>query len=339
MSLPTGKLPANLLRDLLDAIPADESVLVGPGIGRDAAAIRVDDEILVLKTDPITFATDDIGWYLVHINANDLACMGAEPRWLLVTALLPEKDTTPELVEQIFTDLRQAAEHVGCVLVGGHTEITEGLERAILVGNMIGVASEHGIIDPATAESGDAVLLVGGIAVEGTALLATEFADQLASKVDESTLRRSGNYLRDPGISVLEYSRTLRNALGPALRALHDPTEGGLATGLYELAEATALGIEIESDGVLVYPETQTLCDALDVDPWGLIASGSLLAVVPQDQLTVAVEAFRGSSTPIRQIGHLTGDREARTLRVGNAKSKIPKFEVDEIARLFSELE
>ncbi|MDP9371688.1 MAG: AIR synthase related protein, partial [Chloroflexota bacterium] len=184
--LPVGKLPGALLARLLAryATP-DETLLVGPGIGRDAAAVALDDRgALVLKTDPITFATTagDIGWYLVNVNANDLACLGATPRWLLVTALLPEGRTTPAGVEAIFAGLREACAPLSITLAGGHTEITHGLDRPILVGMLLGEAPREAIVRPGAARAGDAVVLTKGIAVEGTALIAGERADEVAAR-------------------------------------------------------------------------------------------------------------------------------------------------------------
>jgi hydrogenase expression/formation protein HypE len=336
MTLPTGKLPPDLLRAFLDRIPADDSVIIGPGIGRDAAAIRVGDRVLVLKSDPITFATANSGWYLVNVNANDIACMGAEPRWLLVTALLPENATTPALVSGIFEGITRASIDIGCALVGGHTEITTGLERPILVGSMIGEADEAELIDPSRATVGDAVLLIGGIAVEGTALLAAEFTDRLESQVDAATLDRCRQFLYEPGISVVVNARRLRQAAGRNVHALHDPTEGGLATGLHEVAEASGCGIDVWHEAIYVHPETTTLCRALGVDPLGLIASGALLAAVDGDSIEPAIQAFAGSGVPAAQIGVLTSDPSARTMRQDGVAGPLPVFEVDEIARLFA---
>ncbi|MCC6943322.1 MAG: hydrogenase expression protein, partial [Thermomicrobiales bacterium] len=181
-NLPAGKLPPELLSGLLQTIVPDPSVLIGPGIGRDAAAVRVGDRIIVLKTDPITFATDEIGWYAPNVNANDIACMGATPRWMLVTVLLPEHQTTPAMVRRIFDDLSDACDTLGVSLVGGHTEISVNLDRTILVGMMVGEVPESELIDPRSARPGDALLLARGIAIEGTALLAQEFAADLSRR-------------------------------------------------------------------------------------------------------------------------------------------------------------
>jgi hydrogenase expression/formation protein HypE len=336
-ALPVGKLPGHLLREFLEELSLDDDVIVGPGIGRDAAAVRLGDWVLVLKTDPVTFPTSDAGWYLVNVNANDIACMGAEPRWLLVTALLPENETTAELAESIFTSLQQACTEIGCSLIGGHTEITEGLTRPILVGQMVGIASEESLIDPTGAEAGDAVLLIGGIAVEGTSILATEACAQLRETVDTDLLSRAARFSRNPGISVVPYARRLLEVGTASVKAMHDPTEGGLATGLHEIAEATGLGIEVNNDAIHIYPETKSIADALGLDPWGLIASGALLAVVAPENVDAALERLGDLDVPASQIGRLTSDPTQRTLIVDGSPQELPTFAVDEIARYFSE--
>jgi len=138
----------------VEHVDADASVVVGPGLGRDAAVVRHDGGYLVVKSDPITFAADRAAEHLVHVNANDLACMGARPRWLLVTALFPEHGTNVDLVERTFRELRSACEAAGVVMVGGHTEITLGLDRLLLVGSMLGDVSVDGLVDSSPAPRG-----------------------------------------------------------------------------------------------------------------------------------------------------------------------------------------
>jgi hydrogenase expression/formation protein HypE len=335
-SLPVGKLPADLLHALLEGVSVDEDVIVGPGIGRDAAAVRVGDQILVFKSDPITFPTDDAGWYLVNINANDIACMGASPRWLLVTALLPEGRTSPELVKSLFSSIQSACTEIGCSLIGGHTEITEGLDRPILAGQMIGIAEEESLIDPRGAQSGDAVMLAGGIAIEGTAILASELLQTSETSLAHSLLTRASEFDRTPGISIQRYARRLSESAGLSVQAMHDPTEGGLATGLREIAEATGLGVEIVAEQVSIYPETRAITEVLGLDPWGLIASGALLFVVPDNQVDVAHQTLSGLDVPVGQIGRLTSDSSERTLLIDGTRDEIPEFTVDEIARYFA---
>lgn len=334
--LPAGKLPPELLGPLLAGLGSDPSVIIGPGIGRDAAAIRVGDRVLVLKTDPITFATDDIGWYLVNVNANDIACMGARPRWLLVTALLPEGATTAALVEQIFGSLRDACDSLGVTLVGGHTEITTGLDRPILVGQMIGDADEDNLIDPRRATAGDVVILANGIAIEGTAILAQEMPGTLEPHLGAELVARARDFLHTPGISVVAAALTLQEALGARLHGLHDPTEGGLATGLREVAVAAGTGLRVEREAIFVYPETAAICEVLGLDPLGLIASGALLAVVAPEAARDALAALDDAGIPAARIGKLLPDPDQIMLRDQAGDVPLPEFAVDEIARLFA---
>ena len=201
--LPVGKLPAALLGRLVAAHGStDPAVLVGPGIGRDAAAIRLGDVVLVAKTDPITFATRSAAAYLVDVNANDLVCLGATPRWLLATALLPEGVTAPEVEEQ-FAELFAACARRGISLVGGHTEVTAGLDRTILVGLLLGETTEERLVRPGGARPGDRLLLTKGLALEGTALLANDLGERLGADIGKETVERAARLLAYPGISVV----------------------------------------------------------------------------------------------------------------------------------------
>lgn len=335
--LPAGKLPPELLGELLATIPDDPSIVIGAGVGRDAAAVRHCDRVLVLKSDPITFATDEIGWYAPNVNANDIACMGATPRWMLATALLADGSTTPQLIEQIFTSLRDACAALGVLLVGGHTEITTGLERTIIAGTMIGDAREDELVDPRRANPGDAVILARGIAIEGTSLISREMAEELTPLIGAELIERGQRFLHEPGISVVPAARLLHRELGRELHGMHDPTEGGLATGLREIATAAGTGILVKRDQISVYPETAAICAALNLDPLGLIASGALLATVSPGSADRAVNLLTNAGIPAAAIGTLLPNPANVLMREGGRETALPEFAVDEIARLFAE--
>src|SRR5215468_8032188 len=187
--LPVGKLPPEHLRSLLRHLPKhDPRLLVGPQIGEDAAVIDAGDRYLVVATDPITFATDHIGRYAVHINANDVAVLGARPLWFFLVMLLPEKGTTPELAEAIMTDVRNTCKELDVALGGGHTEITQGLDRPILVGQMLGEVAPNRLVRKTRVAIGDKILLTRGVAIEGTAILAREKSEALQGRVDADLL-------------------------------------------------------------------------------------------------------------------------------------------------------
>lgn len=333
---PPGKLPADVLARLLAAYSSDDPrLLIGPGVGADAAAIDFDERVLVVKSDPITFPTANVGSYLVHVNANDIACMGAEPRWLLVTALLPERSTNIELVESIFSGIAETAQALGIGLVGGHTEITIGLDRPILVGLLLGETTHAALLDLRRAQPGDAVLLANGIAIEGTSILAQTAEPEALKSVSQALLERAAQFIVDPGISVVQAARVLR-ASGCELRGMHDPTEGGLATALHELAAISGLGIDIERAAIPVYPETVAICSALKLDPLGLIASGALLAVVPATESAHALGALHSAGLPAARIGTLTPSARMLRLIDDQGVQPLPVFEVDEIARYYA---
>lgn len=331
--LPAGKLPGWLLKKVLPTSISDEQVLVGPGVGCDAAAVAMGDQVLVAKTDPITFASDRAAFHLVEVNANDLACMGAQPRWLLVTSLLPV-GVTPADVLSSFAELIEACRHRGVQLIGGHTEIVPGIDRALLIGSMLGVTTPTGLITPGGAKAGDVLLLTKGLAIEGTALLAQEHAGALIPLVGEDVVRSAARLLHDPGISVVEDCVAATAVEG--VTALHDPTEGGLATAIREIAAPAKLGARLQAERISVLPETSAICEALGLDPLGLLASGSLLLAASPDLAADVRVAISAAGIPVAAIGVLTDDEEFTMVREG-AVAPLPNFAVDEIARLNAE--
>jgi hydrogenase expression/formation protein HypE len=332
-SYPLGKLPAEHLARLLSRYaPCDPRIVLGPGVGRDAAVISFGDRYLVAKTDPITFASDEIGWYAVHINANDIACTGATARWFLATLLLPEGEADEALVDKIFAQITYACGELGVALTGGHTEITYGIDRPIVVGCMLGEVAPQQLVRPDMVRPGDALLVTKGIAVEGTAVIAREKSDELTD-LDEPLLKRCRDFLYDPGISVVR-DAAVATATGE-VHGMHDPTEGGLATGLWELAEAAEVGLEIDETAIPILPETRTLCAPLGLDPLGLIASGTLLMAVAPGDAPAIIIALERSGIAATQIGRVTERGRGVVLRSKAEERPLPHFERDEIARLF----
>ena len=334
---PLGKLPAeHLARLLARHAPSDQRVVLGPGVGRDAAVISFGDRYLVAKTDPITFASDEIGWYAVHINANDIACTGATACWFLATLLLPEARTDEASVDTIFDQIAGACAELGVELVGGHTEITHGLDRPIVSGCMLGEVTPDQLVRPDGARPGDALLVTKGIAVEGTAIIAREKNSELAG-LDGFFLKQCREFLHDPGISVVR-DASLATATGE-VHVMHDPTEGGLATGLWELAAASEVGLEVDQAAIPILPETQVLCARLGLDPPGLIASGALLLAVAPDDAAVILAALNDAGIAAARIGRVV-ERERGVVLLAGAGLQprprpLPRFERDEIARLF----
>jgi hydrogenase maturation factor len=233
--LKAGKLPPDLLASFIrDLGPPDKRILLGPGVGEDAAFVSFGSSTLIAKSDPITFATDRIGWYAIQVNANDIAASGGTPKWFLGTLLLPE-DEPASTARDIFVQLHEAASELGITLIGGHTEITVGLPRPIISGTMLGEAAPSETVKTSSAKPGDDIVLTSGIAIEGTAIIARESKNDLREAgLSESQISRAANFLDSPGISVVQAAK-IATATGH-VTAMHDPTEGGLAGALDELS-------------------------------------------------------------------------------------------------------
>jgi hydrogenase expression/formation protein HypE len=333
---PVGKLPTELLARLLDDYRLeDERVVLGARIGEDAAVLDMGDRYLVAKTDPVTFATDEIGWYAVHVNANDLVTTGAVPRWFLATVLLPEEGSGEELVEEILRQMHDACSVLGISLVGGHTEITYGLDRPMVIGQMLGEVEKDKLVTSSGAMVGDALVLTKGIAVEGTSIIAREKEAELLERgyVDEF-IARAQAYLREPGISVYREARLASREF--EVHAMHDPTEGGLATGLSELAQAAQVGLMVEEEQIKVLPECRVLCEEFDLDPLGTIASGALLLSLAPEMADGLIGALDAESIPAAIIGRVVDEMEGMRIKGRQGMRALPVFPRDEIAKLFA---
>ena len=330
--VPVGKFPHDLLDKLLKRLPrADPRVLIGPRLGEDAAVIDMGDRCLIVTTDPVTFATDRIGWYAVHVNANDVAVMGARPRWFFVTLLLPAGKTTEASVASLMADIGNTCTALGISVCGGHTEITLDLARPIVVGQMLGEVDSHRLVRKSNLKVGDEVLLTRGVAIEGTAILARERAETLRGKMPDGLLDRASRLLDDPGISVVEAAMTAVAA--GEVHAMHDPTEGGVLTGLVELAAASETGLRVFADRIEIYPETASLCRALGLDPLGLIASGALLiGAAPRDARAIG-EALVRRGIPTVAVAEVRPRSEELSVEIDGEFRPLVIPERDEIAR------
>lgn len=312
--------------------------MVGPGIGFDAAAIDFGRRgaYLVIKTDPITFlaeTTSDIGSYALTINANDLATMGATPRWFLATVLFPLNHTTRSDVSRVFSQLHAACRRLDVTLCGGHTEITSAVTRPVVAGCLLGDCSKHRLLTTGGARSGDTVLLTKGIPIEAVSILARERTNDLRRRYTPAFVARCRRYLTVPGISVLRDAQ-LALAVG-GVHAMHDPTEGGLSAALYELADASRVGLRIEQAAIRVLPEGAQLCAAFGLDPLGAIASGALLICADSQRADAIVARLARGGIEGTRIGTVMPRRHGvRLVGTDGRVRPMPRFARDELARL-----
>lgn len=303
--LPLGKIQYEQFASLLTKLgaPSDPRVVVGPAIGGDAAVIEYPDRYLVAKTDPITFTAEDIGWYAVNVNANDIATTGATPKWFMATILLPEKKTTEDDANKIFTQIAEAAKTLNISVVGGHTEVTYELRRPIVVGSMLGEVTKNKLVKTSGAKPGDVIILTKGIVIEGTSIIAREKEQELRKKgYDGLFLDRCKNFLHRPGLSVV---RDALLANESEVHAMHDPTEGGLYAGLYEIAYASNVGLLIQKKTIPVFPESARLCKEYHLDPFQTITSGTLLIVAPKISSDTIISSLNKNNINASVIGEV----------------------------------
>jgi hydrogenase expression/formation protein HypE len=331
MALKTGKLPPALLKKLLRNSGAkDKRVVLGPSLGEDAAIVKLGKQLLVLKTDPVTYASDMIGWYAVNVNANDVATRGAKPAWFQAVILLPP-GSDESLAERIFKQISKAAKELNVAVTGGHTEVTPGITSPIVVGDMHGVLDGKKPVLTSGAREGDLLVLTKGAGIEGTALIAWEKRKDLLKVFDKDFVNRAAKYLFDPGLSIVREA-TIATRYG--VSAMHDPTEGGVSMGVYELAEASGKSIELEVDKILVRVETERICARYEIDPLGLLGSGALLATFSPEDAKKYVKAVRKEFIHAAIVGRIIQGRGKSRVLSGSKTTPLSFSERDEVLKV-----
>ena len=327
-----GKLPIQTLERIISSISTkNPRVAVGPTVGEDAALIDMGDRYLVATTDPITFTSEKIGWYAVQINANDIAAMGGIPEWMMCNILLPT-DTSIEVVENIFKQLKTACEQLGITIIGGHTEVVTKITSPIITGVMLGEVKKGQETKSSAAQNGDSILMTKFIPIEGCTILAREARKTiLASGVSNDVLEAGKVLLEKPGISIVKEARIAVST--GKVNAMHDPTEGGLSGGLAELANASGLGLEINLDAVPIIPCAKEICNSLGLNPLGVIASGSLLITVPSTDEKVVIDNLTEQGIKVSKIGVMKPKECGLKINMGIHKKDLPLFDQDEVTR------
>ena len=336
-SLKPGKLNIDILKRILERNTVlDPRVVVGPKIGEDAAVIDPGKRVgyyWVVTSDPITFTSEEIGYYGVVVNLNDIATMGAIPKWFLATLLFPEGSPLT-IIEKVFRQIHDACRRFKISFIGGHTEVTPGIEKIILSGHMIGEVKKNELVTTGGARAGDLLLLIKGICIEGTSIVAREKEAELLRKgVSPYLIRKAKRFIFDPGIDVLRAARIACEAA--PVHSMHDPTEGGLINGVIEMAWASEKEIEVDLEKVLIYKESQILCQEFGLNPLGVTASGALLLALSPSDLFSVQKAFRKKSIPFQVIGKFRKG-SARVLRIDQKRRKeIKPLPRDEILKIY----
>jgi len=299
--------------------------LIGAALGVDAAAVAVDaDWACVLTTDPITTAASGAGRLAVHVVCNDLAAMGAEPVGVLATLLFPD-GVSPATIGEITAEIDATARELNVEVLGGHTEVAPGLSTPIVVMTGVGKARRDRLLTAGGARPGDALVLTKAAGLEGSHILAADFADRL-SGVASALLEQARGYAAE--LSVVPEARL---AVDLGATAMHDPTEGGIIGASWEMAEASGCGFRIFAERIEVRPATRAICNVLAVDPLRLIASGALLIACRDGPRMV--QGLTSAGIHAAQIGEMT-EAKRHLIHADGREEEITQLDTDEIYRL-----
>ncbi|HVO86081.1 MAG TPA: AIR synthase family protein [Candidatus Eisenbacteria bacterium] len=311
MPLPPGKIPVDILKQIVfkNLGATRKEVILGPAAGIDCAVINLGNKSLIAKTDPITGALERIGWLAVNVNANDVSTFGVEPAFFLSCILLPEK-ANKKTVEIISTQMDKAARELGMAIIGGHCETTPGLKNPIVVGCAMGVAEKNDYVTAAGAKAGDWIILTKTAGIEGTAILASDRENKLSRTINASVIKKAQEFFSQ--ISVTKEALTAYKTGG--VHAMHDPTEGGVAGGIHEMADASNLGFKIYEEKVPIASETIQICKSFEIDPFYLIASGSMLIAANRNSALKIVRRVKRKGILATVVGEFLPSPEKRTM-------------------------
>ncbi len=298
-SLSVGKLEPSILKQLVFGClgSSDSRVIVGPKIGEDAAVIDFRDKVLVVHSDPITGAIENIGWLAINVCTNDIATRGIRPQWILIVMLLPE-NFNPNQLKKITKQIDKAAKEIGVAIIGGHTEVTSSVSRPIIVATAIGEAEKERFVRTSGARIGDRIIVTKGAAIEGTAIVSTEM-NKLLHQVDKRLIERAKQFIKMTSVLVDALTAV---EIGE-VHAMHDATEGGVAGALQEVAWASNVGTIAYEEKIPIYKETEAICKALNIDPLKTISSGTLIIFCHQNKAEKIVNALRRKDIQASIIG------------------------------------
>ena len=326
--LKTGKVPESVLkRSIIKQIRTKrDEILIGAGVGEDCAAIELaDDEIFVTSTDPITGTSHDIGALAVHVTANDIASSGAEVIGVMLSVLLPE-GTEEEELKHMMQQAEDVCSKLNIETVGGHTEVTNVVSQPVITATGIGKVKKDKLVTTSGAKPGDDVVVTKWIGLEGTSIIAKEHEEELLKRFSPSLIETAKGF--SDQLSVVEDAKI---AVSVGVTAMHDVTEGGIFGALWEIAEASGCGLNIELLDIPVRQETVEICEYYGINPYGLISSGSMLITAPNGSDVVRRLKQEGINAAL--IGKVTEGND-RVLINGDEKRFLEPPKSDELYKI-----
>lgn len=299
-------------------------VQVHAKVGFDCAQLDLADDLVVISTDPITACEENIGAIFVSVCTNDVAAAAAQPVALTVTMLIPPHETK-EHIQDVFQDIAHNAKRLNVAIIGGHTEITDCVNKIVLCGTAIGrkarTPKKH-------IEPGDLLFMSKTAGYEGTSILAHDKAHLLADVLDEEALAYARSFVNN--LSVIPDGALAAKA-GSVF--MHDATEGGVLGAAYEVSEALAMGLSVIEQDIPVDTVTQKICRHFKLDPLRLISSGVMLIAIKKEDSMALRQAFAAHHILLSQIGMFRADGKKELIQNGKVRPLAPP-DSDEIYRV-----
>jgi hydrogenase expression/formation protein HypE len=297
-----GKLSNELLERLVIRKIKNKrkEVLTRASIGEDCAVIDFGEYSCVLSTDPITGASNNIGGLAINVSCNDVASNGAEPIGVLMTIMAPP-GTKEEDIASIMEDAGQAAEVLNVEIVGGHTEITDAVNRIVVTTTVVGRQLKEKTLKAQDVNEGDIILMTKTAGIEGTYILANELERELKYKVTEDLLNEAKGFEKD--ISVVKEGIICGNI---GVKYMHDVTEGGILGAIWEASRAIGKGVIVNKEDIPIAESTKEICSILSINPLRLISSGSMIIICEREKKEVVIRELTEEGIRVSVIGEVT---------------------------------
>jgi hydrogenase expression/formation protein HypE len=331
-----GKFPLDLIEKIVySRLGAHRpEILVGPGHGRDNAVIRLgSNQVLVVTADPLSMipalGVEDSAWFSVHLLASDLSTCGFPPQFMIVNLCLPLGMSDNEF-EEYWSAFHNECKKLGIAILGGHTGRYVGCDYTIIGGGvMMTLAPENQYLSSSMSKPRDLLIMTKGVAIAATGILARVFPETIEKAYGSAFLKRAQSYFHQ--FSVVEDALTAASTglRDEGVTAMHDVTEGGLLGALYELSEASKIGLEIELSDVIVTEEAKLVCDLFEIDPYSTLSEGTLIISVKPEKAQKVLQALKLKKIKSKVIGKVTDLRDGRWVKKNGVREALKKPSVD----------
>ncbi|WFD11012.1 AIR synthase family protein [Tepidibacter hydrothermalis] len=322
-----GKLSTDQLKELIFSTlnKKREEILVTPNIGEDCAYVDFGDYVCVMSTDPITGTSEEIGKLAVHITCNDIASSGVSPLGIMLTIMAPS-GTTEKEIRNIMLDASSEADKLNIDIIGGHTEITDAVNRIVISATGVGKQLKSKLINKDKPKVGDLIVLTKGAGIEGTGIICFEKEDELKNLFGDSIVQEGKSLLDN--ISVVKEG-IIAGKVG--VSCMHDVTEGGVLGAVWEMCDLYDLGCSVYNDKIHINESTKVICDYYNINPLRLISSGSMIIGIDKDKINLLKDRFDKEDIEFSVIGEFT---EQGNILVGNGNENIDPPESDELYKI-----